>query len=217
MKRHLITAALMLASLSLAACATHSATAYQVQGSAAIQDLQLHLRDAGYYPGPADGIWGAATHDALARFQANRGLPATGEPDRQTVLALGLDPSRYAAAAHPAAPPAPAYAPPAAAYVPLAPAPVSDVETRDIERRLRELGYYRGPLDGIIGHRTRIALAEFQHDHRLPVTGEPTHRTLHALNLRGEPAMSGSSVPPTDDADHLNQWELQRIERGERL
>lgn len=217
MKRHVITAALMLASLPLTACADHPATAYQEQGSAAIRDLQLRLRDAGYYPGPADGIWGAGTHDALARFQANRGLPATGEPDRQTVLALGLDPARYAAAAYPPGPPPPAYAPPATAYVPPPPAPAADVETHDIQRRLRELGYYHGPLDGVMGHGTRIALAEFQHDHRLRVTGEPTHRTLRALNLREEPELSGSSVPPDQGADHLNQRELQRIERGERF
>ena len=111
MKRHVITAALMLASLPLAACVDHSATLYQQPGSAAIRDLQLRLRDAGYYPGPADGLSGAATHDALARFQAQRGLPVTGEPDRQTVLALGLDPARYAAAAYPPnPPPATAYA-----------------------------------------------------------------------------------------------------------
>ena len=210
MKRHVITAALMLASLPLAACVDHSATLYQQPGSAAIRDLQLRLRDAGYYPGPADGLSGAATHDALARFQAQRGLPVTGEPDRQTVLALGLDPARYAAAAYPPNPP------PATAYVP-PPVPDSDVETHDIQRRLRELGYYQGPLDGVMGHRTRIALAEFQHDHRLRVTGEPTHRTLRALNLRGEPEMSGSSVPPEAGADRLNQRELERIERGERL
>jgi peptidoglycan hydrolase-like protein with peptidoglycan-binding domain len=211
MKRHVIWAALMLAPLPLAGCANHPATAYQEQGSASIRDLQLRLRDAGYYPGPADGIWGAATSDALARFQANRGLPVTGQPDRQTVLALNLDPARYAVTAYPPGPaPAPAYVPPTAV-------PVSDIETRDVQRRLRELGYYHGPLDGIMGHRTRIALAEFQHDHRLRVTGEPTHRTLRALNLRGEPAMSGSSVPPDEGADRLNRWELERIERGERL
>jgi len=108
-------------------------------------------------------------------------------------------------------PPRPATS--SAAYVPPAPTPVVDVETRDIQRRLRELGYYHGPLDGVTGHGTRIALAEFQPDHRLRVTGEPTHRTLRALNLRGEPEMSGSSVPPERDADHLTHGTLERIER----
>ena len=219
MKRHMITAALLLASLPLAACADHRATtgtAYQ-QGSAPVRDLQLGLRDAGYDPGPADGVWGDGTHDALARFQASRGFAATGEPNRQTLLALGLDPARYAAVGYSVAPaPAPAN-PPSAAYVPPAPAPGYDVATRDMQRRLRELGYYHGPLDGLLGHSTRIALAEFQHDRRLQVTGEPTRRTLRALDLRAEPAMSGSSVPPDDGADRLDRWELERIGRGERL
>lgn len=30
---------------------------------------QLYLRDAGYYDGPIDGIWGTGSHDAVARFQ----------------------------------------------------------------------------------------------------------------------------------------------------
>src|ERR1700693_1717178 len=46
MKRHMITAALLLASLPLAACADHRETTgtYQ-QGSAPVRDLQLRLRD----------------------------------------------------------------------------------------------------------------------------------------------------------------------------
>jgi len=212
MKRHVIAAALLLAPLSLAACANSPGTAYQEQGAAPIVDLQLRLRDAGYYPGPADGVWGAATSNAVARYQGQHGLAVTGEPDRETLLALGLDPARYAAAAYPSYPlPATAYVPPPPPVV------VSGVETRDIQRRLRELGYHPGRLDGVMGHRTRIALAEFQHDRRLRVTGELTYRTLRALNLREEPELSGSSVPPEPGADRLNRWELERIERGERL
>jgi peptidoglycan hydrolase-like protein with peptidoglycan-binding domain len=208
MKRYMIAAALVLASLPLGACADHRAAGYsEPGGSASIRDLQLRLRDAGYDPGPADGVWGAGTRDALARYQAAHGLAVTGTPDRPTALALGLEPARYATVAYP---PPPAYAPPA-------PEPAYDVATRDLQRRLRELGYYHGPIDGVLGHRTRIALAEFQHDRRLRVTGEPTDRTLRALDLRDEPYMSGSSVPPEEDADRLNRWELERIERGERL
>jgi peptidoglycan hydrolase-like protein with peptidoglycan-binding domain len=219
MKRQIVLAAVAFASLSLAGCAGHQVTAtapYQEPGSASIRDLQLRLRDAGYDPGPADGVWGAGTHDALARYQANHGFPITGEPDQRTVVALGLDPQRYAQVGYPPSPPAPAYAPPPATIYPPT-AKVSDVETRDIQRRLHQLGYYHGPLDGVLGHRTRIAIAEFQHDHRLRVSGEPTRGTLRALNLREEPQMSGSSVPPYGAADRLNQWELERIERGERL
>src|SRR5690242_19761607 len=98
MKRQIVLAAAAFASLSLAGCAGPRATAtapYQEPGSASIRDLQLRLREAGYDPGPADGAWGAGTRDALARYQADHGFPITGEPDRRTVLTLGLDPQRY--------------------------------------------------------------------------------------------------------------------------
>ena len=41
-----------------------------------------------------------------------------------------------------------------------------------MQARLRNLGYYHGPLDGIIGPRTEDALRRFQVDHGLPGTGK---------------------------------------------
>lgn len=49
--------------------------------------------------------------------------------------------------------------------------------------RLRQLGYYRGPIDGQFGRGSRYALIRFQHDRRLPETGRLDHRTVRALRL----------------------------------
>jgi hypothetical protein len=49
--------------------------------------------------------------------------------------------------------------------------------------RLRQLGYYRGPIDGLIGRGTRHAIVRFQYDHRLRPTGRLDHRTLRALRI----------------------------------
>jgi hypothetical protein len=49
--------------------------------------------------------------------------------------------------------------------------------------RLRELGYYRGGIDGSFGRGSRMALARFQHDHGLRPTGWLDEHTLHALQL----------------------------------
>jgi peptidoglycan hydrolase-like protein with peptidoglycan-binding domain len=36
---------------------------------------------------------------------------------------------------------------------------------------LHEHGYDPGPIDGLMGNKTRAALRQFQLDHQLPVTG----------------------------------------------
>ena len=49
--------------------------------------------------------------------------------------------------------------------------------------RLRQLGYYRGPIDGSIGYGTRRAIARFQRHYGLPATGWLDSRTLRALRI----------------------------------
>lgn len=57
------------------------------------------------------------------------------------------------------------------------------VEAR-AQLRLRQLGYYRGPIDGQFGRGSRNALVRFQRDHRLQRTGMLDWRTLRALGIR---------------------------------
>ncbi|MFD0893125.1 peptidoglycan-binding protein [Luteolibacter ambystomatis] len=49
--------------------------------------------------------------------------------------------------------------------------------------RLRSMGYYRGPIDGDFGYGSRRALARFQRDHRLRITGWLDWSTRRALGL----------------------------------
>jgi peptidoglycan hydrolase-like protein with peptidoglycan-binding domain len=48
----------------------------------------------------------------------------------------------------------------------------SDPEVRAAQEALAGLGYYRGPLDGIIGPKTRAAVAKYQTDSGLPPDGK---------------------------------------------
>jgi peptidoglycan hydrolase-like protein with peptidoglycan-binding domain len=57
--------------------------------------VQTQLRREGFYRGPVDGVWGRSTRAALAEFQRARRLPITGEPSRETLAALGLNPESY--------------------------------------------------------------------------------------------------------------------------
>lgn len=96
-----------------------------------VQELQLALRDHGFYSGPVDGVAGGATSDAIRAFERRLGVVATGEPNewmiaalRATPIPVGTTPPTATVAQAPA--PAPVAAPaaaPAAARTTTAAAP----------------------------------------------------------------------------------------------
>lgn len=53
-----------------------------------------------------------------------------------------------------------------------------------VQERLARDGSYRGQIDGVFGQETRAAIAEYQSNHSLRVTGALTNETLAALGLR---------------------------------
>ena len=52
-----------------------------------------------------------------------------------------------------------------------------------VQRALSQLGYYHGPLDGVVGPQTEKAIRWFQSVDNLPVTGEIDSATLRALRI----------------------------------
>jgi peptidoglycan hydrolase-like protein with peptidoglycan-binding domain len=61
-----------------------------------IRKIQRALRDAGFRASKIDGEWGPNTRQALKNFQQGKGMAATGQLDRRSLSALGLDPQRFA-------------------------------------------------------------------------------------------------------------------------
>ncbi|MDI3280977.1 MAG: peptidoglycan-binding protein [Bacillota bacterium] len=53
----------------------------------------------------------------------------------------------------------------------------------EVQKYLREAGYYRRNLDGIFGPGTQEAVRNFQAAHHLPVTGEVNRQTYRALGI----------------------------------
>ena len=53
-----------------------------------------------------------------------------------------------------------------------------------VQSQLAKLGYYRGAIDGVVGDETQAALARYQEEHDLSVTGTLTAATLQSLGLR---------------------------------
>ncbi len=58
--------------------------------TSSITDLQIALRDRGFYSGPIDGIIGTQTEEAVRQFQAANGLPHQGFVTMETMRRLGL-------------------------------------------------------------------------------------------------------------------------------
>ncbi len=57
--------------------------------TSSISDIQRALKNAGYDPGPVDGVMGGKTKDALSKYQRDKGLPE-GNINMVTLKALGL-------------------------------------------------------------------------------------------------------------------------------
>jgi hypothetical protein len=64
-----------------------------------------------------------------------------------------------------------------------------DPNVTAVQTDLKKLGYYGGTIDGLFGRNTRDALARYQTDHHLAVTGTLTTQTLQSL---GVPSVASS-------------------------
>ena len=58
-----------------------------------------------------------------------------------------------------------------------------DPNVTAVQTDLKNLGYYHGTIDGLFGRGTRDALAHYQTDHHLAVTGTLTTETLQSLGV----------------------------------
>jgi peptidoglycan hydrolase-like protein with peptidoglycan-binding domain len=63
----------------------------------AVRKLQQSLNEKGHDAGKEDGLIGPKTESALRDFQQSQGMQATGEIDAETLTALGIDSSEFAA------------------------------------------------------------------------------------------------------------------------
>ena len=59
----------------------------------------------------------------------------------------------------------------------------SNTTVSAVQSELAKLGYYRGAIDGVEGDETQAALARYQEDRDLSVTGTVTAATLQSLGL----------------------------------
>jgi len=64
--------------------------------------------------------------------------------------------------------------------------PGGSERVRDVQRRLTQLGYRPGPVDGLFGPRTRAAVRWFQYKHGLATRGGVNRSTVGVLHARSD-------------------------------
>ena len=55
-----------------------------------LRQVQMALKEKGFYLGKIDGVMGPATRRALIAFQRQQGLEPTGRIDQPSIAALGI-------------------------------------------------------------------------------------------------------------------------------
>lgn len=136
--------------------------------------VQRTLQDRGFRPGGADGKMGPATQQAIRSFQKSESLEPTGQLNRQTLVALGLQRDAVA----------------------MDDAGYSAATIRAVQQTLNNRGFRAGPANGMLGESTRTALREFQKSENLEDNGRINPRTLAALGVAEPPTTVARAEPP---------------------
>jgi len=154
-----------------------------------VRRLQERLRALGYYAGELDGQYGQGTAEAVKLFQAQHGLVDDGVAGEATLSQV------YASTAQTFVP-----TPTPTAAASLLKKGDSGEAVREMQQRLKDLGYYNGAVDGAFGGGTEEAVRLFQSQGGLEVDGVAAQKTFALLYSDQARAVT---VTPTPDPAQL--------------
>jgi len=163
-----------------------------------VEEIQQILRDAGFDPGPVDGVMGGQTRSAIKKFQKEKGLKQTGKIDSVTYLALNRQKETPKESAKMES---------EHFFTPLSEQRQeinvvaeekknrADVQeeimsyrlkskgrTKQIQTALKNSGFYKGKIDGKEGPQTKRAIKAFQKAKGLNPDGVVGPKTWEELN-----------------------------------
>lgn len=137
-----------------------------------VRELQHRLRQLEWFAGSITGSYATSTVEAVRGFQDKRGLDATGAVDAATWSSLTSRTKKPTDdEMHDRLRPGPA----------LLRQGSSGDRVRDLQARLKALGWFSGDVTGTYGPATAGAVRGFQGKRAIPVTGEVDQRTLDRL------------------------------------
>ncbi|CAA7620023.1 exported hypothetical protein [Candidatus Terasakiella magnetica] len=142
--------------------------------AADVADVQGRLTELGYGLGSIDGKLGPKTRKAINAYLTDRGLPAIGWVTADLIAEV------EAARTSPSATPAPALAVTqgrsgrggeGGGIIHDSQRDVAPERVSRVQRRLKDLGFYHGEVDGLFGGKLAEAIKSYQSSKSQPVTG----------------------------------------------
>jgi peptidoglycan hydrolase-like protein with peptidoglycan-binding domain len=115
----------------------------------AVKDLQEALKALGHDPGPADGVFGTKTEDAVKAFQQAREIPVDGVVGRVTWINIDEADQSH----------------------PVLKRGSAGLPVRRLQSRMSAVGFDTGGVDGRFGAKTETAVRKLQQDFNLNVDG----------------------------------------------
>jgi peptidoglycan hydrolase-like protein with peptidoglycan-binding domain len=156
-----------------------------------VRELQHRLFQIAWYFGPPTGTFDQPTVKAVRGFQRKRGFEVTGEVDRRTWRRV-VQMTRQPTAAEMLHRHGPA----------LFEAGDNGPRVREIQARLRQIGWFYGDVTDHYGDQTTESVSGFQAKRHIPVTGAVDQRTLDLLHgMTTEPTEAELANVPPDPAD----------------
>ena len=145
-----------------------------------VKDLQTKLKKLGYYDGTVDSTFGSGTYAAVKAFQKKYNLTADGVAGSETLKKLD---SAYKNANSDKDDDSLRMGD-------------SGSDVKDLQTKLKKLGYYDGTVDSTFGSGTYAAVKAFQKKYNLTADGVAGSETLKKLDSAYKNADSNTS---TDD------------------
>ncbi|MWV13308.1 hypothetical protein F3I62_14475 [Pseudomonas sp. R-28-1W-6] len=158
--------------------------------SGTVLEIQRELNQRGYSAGPADGLMGGRTREAIQAYQREQDLLVDGQASAALLSHLRST---------------------ARSRAPAAPPPVSATQpVGEIQEALRSLGYPVGRSSERLTDEIRAAIRSYESDHGLLMSGEPSAELLRHMRGRVAAAPSASEV----DANTLARIQAELRLRG---
>ena len=187
---------------------------------AEVRKLQQKLKDLGYLSGSADGKFGAATEAAVIAFQKNNNLTADGKAGTATQSKLYSGSARKSTGTSAKIDDGSSNSSSgrdtsdisSTGYITLERNSKGD-QVRTLQKRLKDLGFYSGSVDGSYGESTEVAVMAFQLMNNLTVDGKAGPATQRAL-YGSKANISYGSLRQGDDGSAVKNLQYTLYELG---